>query len=73
MYDILTPREYEKNGEKKTAWNKIGVLFDNKNGDGLSGEIFYPPARIIIKKSQPKDAPVKQTPSDNYPDDDLPF
>lgn len=70
MYDIIMAREYEKNGEKKTAWNKIGVLFDNRNGDGFSGELFYPAARILVKKSKPKDAPTK---SDDVYGDDIPF
>jgi hypothetical protein len=70
MYDILIAREYEKNGEKKTAFNKIGILFDNRNGDGWSGEIFYPSARVIIKKSKPKDAPTKS--DDNF-GDEIPF
>jgi len=69
MYDVLIVRDYEKNGEKKTAFNKIGVLFDNKNGDGWSGELFYPSARIIIKKSKPKD----QQQNSSFDGDEVPF
>jgi len=30
--NICIPEEYERNGEKKVKWNKIGELFTGKNG-----------------------------------------
>ena len=27
--DIVIRETYEKNGEEKTSWNKIGILIDN--------------------------------------------
>jgi hypothetical protein len=32
-YDLVTPRE-DKNG--KTWWTRVGVAFENQNGDGFS-------------------------------------
>ena len=31
-YDITTPRKYERNGEEKTAWDNIGVMFKRDKG-----------------------------------------
>lgn len=30
MKKLVIPEEYEVNGEKKTRWNQIGVLFEGK-------------------------------------------
>lgn len=47
--DVLTASEYERNGEKKTTWTRIGVAFPTRNGDGwdvrlealpVSGKLF---------------------------------
>ena len=47
--DVLTVREYEQNGEKKSAWTRIGVAFQSKDGSGwdlildalpMSGKVF---------------------------------
>lgn len=32
--DVLQPRDYVKNGEKKTAWVKLGVAWLAKDGVG---------------------------------------
>jgi hypothetical protein len=29
---VFAPRDYEKDGEEKTAWNDIGVAFENNKG-----------------------------------------
>ena len=31
-WDVCTARDYEQNGEKKTAWTRLGVAFEGKNG-----------------------------------------
>ena len=31
-YDLCVPREYESNGEKKTAWDNVGVMFKRDKG-----------------------------------------
>jgi hypothetical protein len=83
MYDVLTAREYERNGEKKTTFNKIGVAFDNKNGDGFTITLNALPlpdkdgeVRMICKTSKPKETlPSNRvaavTPADF--DDEIPF
>lgn len=30
--DVLAPREYTQNGEKKTAYNRVGVAWETQNG-----------------------------------------
>jgi hypothetical protein len=32
-YDLLTAREY---GDGKTAWTRVGVAFENRDGNGFS-------------------------------------
>lgn len=32
MKYICVPEGYEKDGQQKTRWNRIGVLFDAQNG-----------------------------------------
>lgn len=34
-YDVLSPRKYKSGGQEKTFWDKVGVAFDSKNGDGF--------------------------------------
>lgn len=34
-YEVSTVSEYEQNGEKKTRWTRVGVLFPLKNKDGF--------------------------------------
>lgn len=31
-FDCFSIREYELGGEKKSAWNRIGVAFENRDG-----------------------------------------
>lgn len=31
-YDVCSPREFEKNGEVKTTWIRVGVAFDREDG-----------------------------------------
>lgn len=38
MYDVVVGEDYEKDGEKKTAWTNIGTGFATKN-DGISIEL----------------------------------
>lgn len=36
MYEVKTAVEYEKGGEKKTRWVRVGVGFPLRNGNGFS-------------------------------------
>ena len=79
-YDLVVAREYEANGETKTAWTRIGVMFERDKGgyslsfDGLpvSGKCFaFPPQDKSERGNQRNQAPQSQgAPVD---DDDLPF
>ena len=41
LKDIVVREEYQKNGETKTSWNKIGILIDN--GDKSYVKLFHMP------------------------------
>jgi len=52
--DVLVPREYEANGEKKTAFTKIGAAFPSRNGDGILVTLDALPIgnRLILKPAR---------------------
>lgn len=59
--DALIGREYEaKDGQKKTAWTKIGVAFPTKNG-GYSVQLEAIPAptegafKFVLFQAKPKE------------------
>jgi len=76
-YDLLITEEYEKNGEKKTAFNKVGVAFPTRNGDGFVLKLWSPPMTLLLKEAKEwdkKDA--KQNSAKSLPenfDDEVPF
>jgi len=71
-YDLCSPR---KDRDGKTRWQKVGVMFPAKQGDGFSlkfdsyplpdekGEVW-----VSAFVPKPKDSPAK---IDHFPDDDL--
>jgi hypothetical protein len=77
--EILYGEEYEKDGEKKTKWNRCGTMFINENGNigikltamplGTQNLMAFPPK----PKDQPvqKEAPVEQKEEPQV--SDLPF
>lgn len=85
-YDLLTVREYERNGEKKTSFTKIGVMFPNRNGDGFTISLDALPiptsdgCRILAKPPQEREnsgqrreaPPARQNASQSRDDDDWP-
>ena len=40
MIEVLATREYEKGGEKKTAWTKVGIFFPKQGGEPGEGQII---------------------------------
>lgn len=55
VYDILITEEYQSQGQKKTAWHKVGSAFDAKSGAGFSGEIIPGVAlsgRFVVRPRQ---------------------
>lgn len=35
-FDVIAPRRYKQDGEEKTAWDRVGVAFEERNGDGMN-------------------------------------
>lgn len=57
--DIVIRETYDKNGEEKTSWNKIGILIDN--GDKQYVKLFHIPNVLCSVFEQKKRNPVNQT------------
>lgn len=88
-YDAVAAREYERNGEKKTAFTNIGVAFPMKDRDGYSLRLHAIPAptdgeyTILLFPPKPRadQQPRQQSEQSMYGgepgsrelDDDLPF
>lgn len=53
-YDLLTVREYERNGETKTSFTRVGVMFPSKNGDGFNIQLDALPVdgKLIARPPQ---------------------
>jgi hypothetical protein len=51
-------RDYEKNGEKKSEWTRIGVALAHRDGDGFDILLGAQPidGRIVLRKAKPKPA-----------------
>lgn len=59
-YNISVPREYEKNGETKTAWSNVGKLirFDatDTKPEGFVVELFmFPNTKFMVFEEKPKE------------------
>ena len=56
MLECLSCVEYEKQGVKKTRWNKIGVAFPLKGGIGYTLHLDSMPVngKIVLKPMQEK-------------------
>lgn len=49
-YDAMSVREYQSNGQTKTAWTKIGAAFENKDGSiGIQLDAFPVNGKIILQ------------------------
>lgn len=59
MKDLCIRESYEKNGEQKVSWNKIGILFEANDKQYI--KLFHIPGVLINvfeqkKKGQPANA-----------------
>lgn len=60
-YDAMSARKYERNGETKTAYTRIGTAFKNRNGDGYTVRLEAMPAPtdgefvILLFPPKPRD------------------
>jgi hypothetical protein len=51
MWEVFAVRDYEKDGEKKSFWMKIGQAFDNKDGSlGVSLDCLPVNGRLQIRR-----------------------
>ena len=82
-YDLTVPREYEANGETKTAWDPVGVMFrrtdrDGNDRGGFSLRFNHMPGVTIMafphedkdRERKPQQADRAAPPPD---DDDIPW
>ena len=72
-YNISVPREYDKNGEKKTAWSNVGKLVrfeaNGEKPEGFVIELFmFPNTKFMVFEEKPRDEQV--APSDGK---EIPF
>jgi len=53
--DVLTAREYEKDGQKKTAWTKIGMAFKARDGEGwnIMLDAFPVNGKMVLREPKP--------------------
>jgi hypothetical protein len=59
MKDLCIRETYQKNGEEKTSWNKIGILFEANDKQYV--KLFHIPGVLIsVFEQKKKDSP-KQT------------
>jgi hypothetical protein len=49
-------REYTKNGQKESDWNRVGVAWQHKDGDGFDIILDAMPVngRVAVRKNKPK-------------------
>ena len=67
-YNVTCPKKYTKDGEEKTAWNRVGTLvkFDAKDGKPESYLLelsMYPDTKFGIFEDKPREeGSTSQTP-----------
>lgn len=79
-YNITVPKEYEKNGEVKTAWNRVGTLVrfpaTETKDEGFILELnMYPNTKFAVFEDKPQEEK-EETIEDSGEDisaDDIPF
>lgn len=54
MKDLCIRETYQKNGEEKTSWNKIGILIESNGKEYI--KLFHIPNQLIsVFEQKPKD------------------
>ena len=71
-YDITVPKKYTKDGEEKTAWNRVGTLVEfPATADKEKGFILelsmYPETKFGVFESKPREEKAAEK------DDSVPF
>ena len=68
MKDLCIRETYEKNGEEKTSWNKIGVLIEANGKQYI--KLFHIPNTLVSVFEQKKKESSNSQPK---PDQEIPF
>ena len=55
MKDLCIRQSYEKDGQEKISWNKIGVLFEGSNGKEYVKLFHIPNVLISVFEQRTKD------------------
>ena len=55
MKDLCIRESYQKDGEEKVSWNKIGVLIDGKEGNQYVKLFHIPNTLITVFEQKSKD------------------
>lgn len=66
MKDLCIRESYQKNGEEKVSWNKVGILIETKEGKQYV-KLYHMPGVLISVFTQK----AKQEPKKDLPDVDL--
>jgi hypothetical protein len=55
-FTAYSVRDYQKNGQKESDWNRIGVAWQHKDGDGFDIILDANPVngRVAVRKNKPK-------------------
>jgi len=75
MKDLVVGSKYQKNGEEKVSWSKVGILIEKDGRPAFIKLNMFPDLLINIfeQKERGAKAPAVNQ-ADPYPqDDDLPF
>ncbi len=79
-WNLCTPVPYTQNGQEKTKWVQLGVMFPTKSGNGFNMILDAIPASVDgkykIMAFEPKPQGEKwsnQGPSDEEIDDHVPY
>lgn len=76
IYDILITDEYQSQGQKKTAYHKVGSAFDAKSGSGFDCVILPGVAlsgRFIVRPRQAKPQPTGRAAQDQPMTEEIHF
>lgn len=67
MKDLMVRETYNKNGEEKVSWNKLGVLIEAANGKQYIKLFHMPGVLISVFEQKPKEDKPKTdtTPTDS--------
>lgn len=72
MKYLCVGESYEKNGEKKVAWKRIGETFEGKNGKQYV-KLYHMPGVLINVYDDEKAKQAKSSSGELQPDNEVPW